>query len=277
MTNIQTNTSLESVLDNKQDQLKLRDFNDLKKEDVITNAQKLIASKYANDIYFEFYASGNAEITHYALSKDQIDKIKSNYEDKDSKEYDYIANELADDLHANAADQIDADSKCNVEVEIDVKEVSIDSLVRKQFQNSSVCEDLLDPFDANIDENRKIKVLNDLNIDKDEYFIELVSKDNVPTFVIVKKDKSIKDQIESIRDSLNSTFSDTLESFKKIDEVMLELYDDERSIYESLKIFLERFDKEVNKDVLVFQEEDIVDDLRKLFKTLESQSENTSQ
>ncbi|MBC8294913.1 MAG: hypothetical protein H8E55_03830 [Pelagibacterales bacterium] len=95
--------------------------------------------------------------------------------------------------------------------------------------------------------------------------------------MIVKKDKSIKDQIESIRDSLNSTFSDTLESFKKIDEVMLELYDDERSIYESLKIFLERFDKEVNKDVLVFQEEDIVDDLRKLFKTLESQSENTSQ
>ena len=58
---------------------------------------------------------------------------------------------------------------------------------------------------------------------------------------------------------------------------MLDLYDDERSIYESLKIFLERFDKEVNKDVLVFQEEDIVDDLRKLFKTLESQSENTSQ
>ena len=80
MTNIQTNTSLESVLDNKQDQLKLRDFNDLKKEDVITNAQKLIASKYANDIYFEFYASGNAEITHYALSKDQIDKIKRDYE-----------------------------------------------------------------------------------------------------------------------------------------------------------------------------------------------------
>ena len=277
MTNIQTNTSLESVLDNKQDQLKLRDFNDLKKEDVITNAQKLIASKYANDIYFEFYASGNAEITHYALSKDQIDKIKSNYEDKDSKEYDYIANELADDLHANAEDQIDVDSKCNVEVEIDVKEVSVDSLVRKKFQNSSVCEDLLDPFDANIDENRKIKVLNDLNIDKDEYSVELVSKDNVPTFVIIKKDKSIKDQIESIRDSLNFNFSDSLKSFKKIDEVMLELYDDERSIYESLKIFLERFDKEVNKDVLVFQEEDIVDDLRKLFKTLESQSENTSQ
>lgn len=277
MTNIQTNTSLESVLDNKQDQLKLRDFNDLKKEDVITNAQKLIASKYANDIYFDFYASGNAEITHYALSKDQIDKIKSNYEDKDSKEYDYIANELADDLHANAEDQIDADSKCNVEVEIDVKEVSVDSLVRKKFQNSSVCEDLLDPFDANIDENRKIKVLNDLNIDKDEYSVELVSKDNVPTFVIIKKDKSIKDQIESIRDSLNFNFSDSLKSFKKIDEVMLELYDDERSIYESLKIFLERFDKEVNKDVLVFQEEDLVDDLRKLFKTLESQSENTSQ
>jgi len=277
MTNIQTNTSLESVLDNKQDQLKLRDFNDLKKEDVITNAQKLIASKYANDIYFEFYASGNAEITHYALSKDQIDKIKSNYEDKDSKEYDYIANELSDDLHANAEDQIDADSKCNVEVEIDVKEVSVDSLVRKKFQNSSVCEDLLDPFDANIDENRKIKVLNDLNIDKDEYSVELVSKDNVPTFVIIKKDKSIKDQIESIRDSLNFNFSDSLKSFKKIDEVMLELYDDERSIYESLKIFLERFNKEVNKDVLVFQEEDLVDDLRKLFKTLESQSENTSQ
>ena len=277
MTNIQTNTSLESVLDNKQDQLKLRDFNDLKKEDVITNAQKLIASKYANDIYFEFYASGNAEITHYALSKDQIDKIKSNYEDKDSKEYDYIANELADDLHANAEDQIDVDSKCNVEVEIDVKEVSVDSLVRKKFQNSSVCEDLLDPFDANIDENRKIKVLNDLNIDKDEYSVELVSKDNVPTFVIIKKDKSIKDQIESIRDSLNFNFSDSLKSFKKIDEVMLELYDDERSIYDSLKIFLESFDKSVNNDVLVFQEEDIVDDLSKLFKTLESQSENPSQ
>jgi hypothetical protein len=58
---------------------------------------------------------------------------------------------------------------------------------------------------------------------------------------------------------------------------MLELYNDERSIYESLKIFLERLDEEVDQDVLRFQEEDTVDDLRKLLKTLKSQSENRSQ
>ncbi len=43
MTNIQTNTSSESVLDNKQDQLKLRDFNDLNKKDVITTVKMLVA------------------------------------------------------------------------------------------------------------------------------------------------------------------------------------------------------------------------------------------
>ena len=170
--------------------------------------------------------------------------------------------------------QIDIDEIVeSSEIETEIKEISVDEAVRTINNTHNISELSTDDV---TDENKK-SLLSNLNLSLDDFAVELVSKDNVPIFVIVKKDKSIKDQIESIRDSLNFNFSDSLKSFKKIDEVMLELYDDERSIYESLKIFLERFDKEVNKDVLYLQEEEIVDDLRKLFKTLESQSENISQ
>ena len=273
MTNIQTNTSLESVLDNKQDQLKLRDFNDLNKKDVITTVKMLVASKDAN-AEIKINPSANVDKKHYSFNEDDLNEIQSKYEDDESDLSRDLASYLNDKILYDAENQIDIDEIVeSSEIETEIKEISVDEAVRTINNTHNISELSTDDV---TDENKK-SLLSNLNLSLDDYAVELVSKDNVPTFVIIKKDKSIKDQIESIRDSLNSTFSDTLESFKKIDEVMLELYDDEKSIYESLKIFLERFDKEVNKDVLYLQEEEIVDDLRKLFKTLESQSENTSQ
>jgi hypothetical protein len=272
MTNIQTNTSLESVSNNKQDQLKLRDFNDLKKEDVISSIQLLVASKSIND-EITIYPSAEVEDKHFSLSKEKLASKKKEYEDNDSDLSKNLNDEFKVDLYRDAEAQIDiSDFADKVSVETELKEISVDEAVRSFNEYSLSLKDHKDVTD--IDKNT---LISRLEISKNDYKIELVSKDNVPTFVIVKKDKSIKDQFESIRDFLDSTFSDSLKSFKKIDEVMLELYDDERSIYESLKIFLERFDEEVDKDVLRFQEEDIVDDLRKLLKTLKSQSENTSQ
>ena len=181
---------------------------------------------------------------------------------------------MNDKILYDAENQIDIDEIVeSSEIETEIKEISVDEAVRTINNTHNISELSTDDV---TDENKK-SLLSNLNLSLDDYAVELISKDNVPTFVIIKKDKSIKDQIESIRDSLNFNFSDSLKSFKKIDEVMLELYDDERSIYESLKIFLERFDKEVNKDVLCIHQEDQVDDLRKLFKILKSQSENTSQ
>jgi len=272
MTNIQTNTSLESVSNYKQDQLKLRDFNDLNKEDVISSIQLLVASKSIND-EMTIYPYAKVEDKHFSLSKEKLASKKKEYEDNDSDLSKNLNDEFEVDLYRDAEAQIDiSDFADKVSVETELKEISVDEAVRSFNEYSLSLKDHKDVTD--IDKNT---LISRLEISKNDYKIELVSKDNVPTFVIVKKDKSIKDQFESIRDFLHSTFSSSLKSFKKIDEVMLELYYDERSIYESLKIFLERLDEEVDQDVLCFREEDIVDDLRKLFKTLKSQSENTSQ
>lgn len=272
MNNIETNTSLESVSNNKQDQLKLRDFNDLKKEDVISSIQLLVASKRIND-EITIYPSAEVEDKHFSLSKEKLDSKKKEYEDNDSDLSKNLNDEFEADLKCDAEAQIDiSDFADKVSVETELKEISVDEAVRSFDKYSLSLKDHKDVTD--IDKNT---LISKLNISNDDYKIELVSKDNVPIFVIVKKIKSIKDQIESIRDSLNYTFSNCLKSFEKIDDVMLELYNDEISIYQSLKIFLERFDKEVNKDVLYISQEDQVDDLRKLFKILKSQSENTSQ
>lgn len=269
MHSINKNTCLENVLNKNKDQL--RNFNDLKKEDVISSIQLLVASKSIND-EITIYPSAEVEDKHFSLWKEKLDAKKKEYEDNDSDLSKNLNDEFEADLKYDAELQLDTKELADaVSIQTELKEISVDQAVR----TSKYSRNLIDHKD--ITDVEKDTLLSKLNISKDDYRIELVSKDNVPTFVIVKNDKSIKDQFESIRDFLNSTFSDSLKSFKKIDEVMLELYNDERSIYESLKIFLEKFDKEVNKDILYIQEEDSIDDLRKLFKTLKSQSENTSQ
>ena len=70
----ETNTCLENVSNNNKDQLKLRDFNDLKKEDVITTVQRVVAKK---EIYAQIEASPYADDLHYTLSKDEAEKIES--------------------------------------------------------------------------------------------------------------------------------------------------------------------------------------------------------
>ena len=100
MNNIETNASLESVSNTKQDQLKLRDFNDLKKEDVISSIQLLIASKSIND-EITIYPSAEVEDKHFSLWKEKLDSKKKEYEDNDS------------DLSKNLNDELETDFKCD--------------------------------------------------------------------------------------------------------------------------------------------------------------------
>lgn len=189
MNNIETNTSLESVSNNKQDQLKLRDFNDLKKEDVITTVQRVVASKSASEVEIAISASAEAEDIHYTLSKDEAEKIESKYKDRDSQEYDAITDQLATALREDAEDNIDVFYDCDHEVDTEIEEISIDKLVRrKDAFYFTLSDQLIDH--SEVDEDRKNKVLYDLKLDKDKHTVELVLKDNVKTFVIVKKEKS---------------------------------------------------------------------------------------
>ena len=108
MTNIQTNTSSESVLDNKQDQLKLRDFNDLNKKDVITTVKMLVASKNAN-AEIKINPSANVDKKHYSFNEDDLNEIQSKYEDDESDLSRDLASYLNDEILYDAENQIDID------------------------------------------------------------------------------------------------------------------------------------------------------------------------
>src|SRR5210317_1937836 len=94
----ETNNCLENVSNNKKDQLKLRDFNDLKKEEVIETIQRVVAEKNVSNLEVFSYANAEVEQLHYTLSKDEAEKIQSKYKDKDSPEYDSITDELESKL-----------------------------------------------------------------------------------------------------------------------------------------------------------------------------------
>lgn len=275
----ETNTCLENVSNNNKDQLKLRDFNDLKKEDVITTVQRVVASKSADDVEIVVSASAEAENMHYTLSKDEAEKIESKYKDRDSQEYDAITDQLATELREDAEDSIDVYDDCDHEVDTEIEEISIDKLARRKFAFHST-RDLADQLidHSEVDEDRKNKVLNDLKLDKKDYAVELVLKDNVKTFVIVKE-KNILNEIKETRNHLNSHLSDTLDFRKTLDDIMLELYNEDRSMYDSLKVFFERLDSIsfLLNDHLDMYEDHHIDDLRKLFESLKSKSESSNQ
>ncbi len=88
-------------------------------------------------------------------------------------------------------------------------------------------------------------------------------------------------KIKDTRQILNNSFSETLTFYKKLDDIMLELYDDHRSMYESLKVFFERLMNESSPfeldQHLHMQEEDLIKELRKQFETLRSKSESSNQ
>lgn len=275
----ETNTCLENVSNNNKDQLKLRDFNDLKKEDVITTVQRVVASKSADDVEIVVSASAETENMHYTLSKDEAEKIESKYKDRDSQEYDAITDQLATELREDAEDSIDVYDDCDHEVDTEIEEISIDKLARRKFAFHST-RDLADQLidHSEVDEDRKNKVLNDLKLDKKDYAVELVLKDNVKTFVIVKE-KNILNEIKETRNHLNSHLSDTLDFRKTLDDIMLELYNEDRSMYDSLKVFFERLDSIsfLLNDHLDMYEDHHIDDLRKLFESLKSKSESSNQ
>ena len=59
---------------------------------------------------------------------------------------------------------------------------------------------------------------------------------------------------------------------------MLELYDEDRSMYNSLKVFFERLDSELKYELdshLHMLEEDLIKDLRKLFGSLKPKSQSS--
>jgi|OM-RGC.v1.026553333 hypothetical protein len=96
--------------------------------------------------------------------------------------------------------------------------------------------------------------------------------------------KRVNNMINKIKDTrqiLNNSFSETLTFYKKLDDIMLELYDDHRSMYESLKVFFERLMNESSPfeldQHLHMQEEDLIKELRKQFETLRSKSESSNQ
>jgi|TARA_B100000315_G_C14484281_1_gene544422 hypothetical protein len=276
----ETNTCLENVSNNKKDQLKLRDFNDLKKEDVITTVQRVVAYKSANDVDIDVSASAEAEDMHYTLSKDEAEKIESKYKDRDSQEYDAITDQLQSALKEDAEENIEVYYHCDHAVDTEIEEISVDQLARRKYAYHSarhLADELIDH--SEVDENRKNKVLHDLKLDKDKHAVELVLKDNVKTFVIVKE-KNILNEIEDTRQSLSSSLSETLTFHKKLDDIMLELYDEDRSMYDSLKVFFERLDSEFYFELdqhLHIQEIDLIKELRKQFETLKSKSESSNQ
>jgi hypothetical protein len=280
----ETNTCLENVSNNNKDQLKLRDFNDLKKEDVITTVQRVVAKK---EIYAQIEASPYADDLHYTLSKDEAEKIESEYKDKDSQKNQHLFSMLDENADDALRDEITTTrhyEEDDVQTETEIEEISVDHLARRKFafySTKDLADDLIDH--SKVDEKNKNKVLYDLDLDKKDYAVELVLKDNVKTFVIVKKesvsDKKILNEIEETRGHLNSHLSDTLDFRKTLDDIMLELYDEDRSMYDSLKVFFERLDSIsfLLNDHLDMYEDHHIDDLRKLFESLKSKSESSNQ
>ena len=271
----ETNTRLENVSNNNKDQVKLRDFNDLKKEDVITTVKMLVASKDAN-AEMTIYPSANVDKKHYSFNEDDLNEIQSKYEDDESDLSRNLASYLNDELRHDAEMSIDIDEiKESSKIETEIKEISVDEAVRTI--DNIYCLSEIHTDDVT-DENKK-SLLSKLKLSLDDYAVELVLKDNVKTFVIVKE-KNILNEIEAKRDHLNRSFSETLDFHKKLDDVMLELYDDERCMYDSLKVFFERLDSELKFELnshLHMQEEDLIEDLRKQFETLKSKSESSNQ
>ena len=271
----ETNTCLENVSNNNKDQLKLRDFNDLKKEDVITTVKMLVASKKAEK-EMTIYPSANVDKKHYSINEDDINEIQSKYEDDESDLSRDLASYLNDELRHDYEMSFDIDEIVeSSEIETEIKEISVDEAVRT-IDNIYCLSEI--HTDIVTDENKK-SLLSKLKLSLDDYAVELVLKDNVKTFVIVKE-KNILNEIEETRDYLNMSFSETLDFHKKLDNIMLELYDEDRSMYDSLKVFFERLDSELDIELdshLHMQEEDLIEDLRKQFETLKSKSESSNQ
>ena len=291
----ETNTRLENVSNNNKDQVKLRDFNDLKKEDVITTVKMLVASKDAN-AEMTIYPSANVDKKHYSFNQDDLNEIQSKYEDDESDLSRNLASYLNDELRHDAEMSIDIDEIVeSSEIETEIKEISVDEAVRTIDNTYCLSEFSTD----DVTDQSKKSLLSKLKLSLDDYAVELVLKDNVKTFVIVKNivkkektvvektvkkesflDKNILNEIEETRDHLNSSFSETLDFHKKLDDIMLELYNDERSMYDSLKVFFERLDSELEFELdshLHMQEEDSIKELRRQFETLKSKSESSNQ
>ena len=148
------------------------------------------------------------------------------------------------------------------------------------------------------DENKK-SLLSKLKLSLDDYAVELVLKDNVKTFVIVKNivkkektvvektvkkesflDKKILNEIEETKDQFQNYLLESNDFYKKLDIVFDELYDDDRNIFESLKVFFERLDDELCFEVdnhLHMQQIHLIKELRRQFETLKSKSESSNQ
>ena len=287
----ETNTRLENVSNNNKDQVKLRDFNDLKKEDVITTVKMLVASKDAN-AEMTIYPSANVDKKHYSFNEDDLNEIQSKYEDDESDLSRNLASYLNDELRHDAEMSIDIDEIVeSSEIETEIKEISVDEAVRTI--DNIYC--LSEIYTDDVTDKNKKSLLSKLKLSLDDYAVELVLKDNVKTFVIVKKektvvektvkkesvlDKKILNEIEETKNCLNRSFSETLDFYQKLDDIILELYDEDRSMYDSLKVFFERLDSELKYELdshLHMLEEDLIEDLRKQFETLKSKSESSNQ
>jgi len=263
----ETNTCLENVSNNNKDQLKLRDFNDLNKEDVITSFYKLHAT-LKKDIEVSTYARSSVADDYMSVSKDSLFEKEKEFKDKTSETYENLKDKLKYEL--------EEDAQFNVEVTDDDINGYYDD--DKPRVNAEIYETTVDEYVKENPNDAKEKLLRRLHLSTTEYAVEEVMKDNVPTFVIIKK--NILKEIEDKRDFLSSNFSETLDFHKKLDDVMLELYDEDRSMYDSLKVFFERLDSELKYELethLHMLEEDLIKDLRKLYGSLKPKSQSSNQ
>jgi len=249
----------------KIENIKLRNFNDLNKEDVITSFYELDVSLDKN-IEVSTYAESTATDYYPSVSKDSLLDKEKEFKDTSSGTYEELLDRLRYELQQDAQNNLEVpddeiigyDYKDKPEADTSISETTVDEYVKEN------------PNDA------KEKLLRKLHLSTTEYAVEEVMKDNVPTFVIIKK--NILKEIKDTRDLLSSNFSETLDFHKKLDDIMLELYDEDRSMYNSLKVFFERLDSELKYELdshLHMLEEDLIEDLRKQFETLKSKSESS--
>ena len=260
MTTIEKNASLESVSKTKD---QLRNFNDLKRQDVITSIQMLKASKNI-DTEITVYPSADVENKHFSLHKENLYSKKQEYEDSESNSFKNLNNEFEDELRFDAESQLDIREYANTaSLDTEIKEISVDEAVRSIEAYSLSLKDHKD-----VSEFDKNTLLNELGLSRNEYSIELVLKDNLETFVLVRKEVSFLDEIKVDRDMLNQNVSGAFKTYKKLQDIILELYNDERHFKDSLKIFFDRYDLEIDNQDLHSYDENIIKDLRETLKKL---------
>ncbi len=278
MTNTQTNTLLESVSKTKD---QLRNFNDLKKEDVITSVQMLKVSKNINDAEMIVYASADIEDKQFSLYKEKLESKKREYEDSDSDASKSLNNEFELTLRCDAEAQIDIRKYTDtVSIDTELKEISVDEAVRSFDEYSLSLKNHKDVTD--IDKNT---LLSRLSISRNDYSIELVLKDNVETFVLVKKEKSVLDEIRSLAVTIFDNQHDQYYCLKTFYEQLHILSERMRnktvSLEDKIKClsnFFEAYDYDLDHSYIYMMQEDSVKHLRNLFIRLkQSKTESINQ